>query len=59
MVLTSSSSFNYVPNEHEDFDHYDPYTILSKIMSCYSYPATLGSQNEIRVAYLVNKLIYH
>ena len=24
-MLTSSSDNNYVPDEHEDFDQYDPY----------------------------------
>ena len=31
-MLTSSSGTNYVPNEHEDFDQYDPYAILSEKM---------------------------
>ena len=29
----SSSGTNYVPNEHEDFDQYDPYAIPPDIMS--------------------------
>ena len=31
-MLTSSSGTNYVPNEHEDVDQYDPYAISSEIM---------------------------
>ena len=29
-MLTSSSGTNYVPNEHEDVDQYDPYAIPSE-----------------------------
>ena len=32
IVLTSSSGTNYVPNEHEDIDQYDSFTIPSKVM---------------------------
>ena len=34
ILLTSLSSTNYVPNEHEDFDQYDSYAIPSKIVPC-------------------------
>ena len=44
-----SSDSNYVPNEHEDVDQYDPFAIPSKIMPCQSYPESLVNQNEIRV----------
>ena len=33
-MLTYSSGTNYVPNEHEDVDHYGSFIILSEIMSC-------------------------
>ena len=33
-MLMSSSGTNYVPNEHEDVDQYDPYAIQSEIMQC-------------------------
>ena len=33
-MLKSSSDTNYVPNEHEDVDEYDPYAISSEIMPC-------------------------
>ena len=33
-VLTISSDSNYVPNEHEDVNQYDPYAIPSEIMPC-------------------------
>ena len=46
-MITNSSDSNYVPNEHEDGDQYDPYTILSEIMPCWSYPESLANQNEI------------
>ena len=41
------SSSNYVTNEHEDFDQYEPCGIPSKIKPCYSPPAHLVNQNEI------------
>ena len=34
IVLTSSFVINYVPNEHEDKDHYGSFTIPSEIMQC-------------------------
>ena len=33
-VLASSPGINYVPNEHEDVDQYDPNALPSEIMSC-------------------------
>ena len=48
-MLMVSSSTNYVLNEHEDFDQYDSFAIPSKIMPCYSYPASLVNQNEIPI----------
>ena len=47
IVLMSSSESDYVPNEHEDADQYDSYTIPSKIMPYQSYPKSLVNQNEI------------
>ena len=35
-MLTSSSGTDYIPNEHEDIDQYDPYAIPSEIMPCSS-----------------------
>ena len=45
----SSSDTNYVPNEHEDADQYDSYTIPSKIMQYQSYPKSLVNQNKIPI----------
>ena len=45
----SSSSTNYVLNEHEDFDVYDSYAIPSKIMPCQSFPKSLVNQTEIPI----------
>ena len=41
IMLTNSSDSNYVPNEHEDVDQYDPYAIPSEIMPCWSYAESL------------------
>ena len=46
-VLTSSSGTNYVLNEHEDFDKYDPYAIPSEVLPCSSYLASLVNQTNI------------
>ena len=43
----SLSGTKYVPNEQEDVDQYGSFTIPSKIMPSYSYPASLVNQNEI------------
>ena len=48
----SSSDTTYVPNEHEDADQYDSYTVSSKIMPYRSYPESLVNQNEIPVELL-------
>ena len=45
-MLTSSSDSNYVPNEHEDVDQYDPYAIPSEIMPYQSNPESLLNQDE-------------
>ena len=45
----SSPANNYVFNENENFDQYSPYTTLSELMPCYSYPASLMNQNEIPI----------
>ena len=52
IVLTSSSGTNYVPNEHEDIDQYGSFAIPSKIMPCYTYPASLVNQTEIPIELL-------
>ena len=51
IVLRSSSDSNYVPNEHEDVDQYDPYCYAkpSEIMPHKNYPESLVNQNEIPV----------
>ena len=46
--LTSSSGTNYVLNDHE-VGQYGPYVILSEVMPCYSYPASLVNQFEILI----------
>ena len=46
-MLTTSPGTNYITNEHEDVDQYDPYAIPSKIMPHQSYPESLMNQNEI------------
>ena len=43
----SSSGTNYVLNEHEDVGQYGPYVILSVVMPCYRYLASLLDQFEI------------
>ena len=48
MMLTTSSGTNYVPNEHEDVDQYDPYAIPPEMVTRKSYPEILVNQNEIR-----------
>ena len=45
----SSSGTNYVPNEHEDIDEYDPYAKPSEIKPYQIYPESLVNQNEIPV----------
>ena len=49
IVLTSSFGSNYVLNEHEDFNRYDPYgpyALPSEMLPCYNYPASLLNQDE-------------
>ena len=48
-MLTSSSSTNHIPNEHEDVDQYDSNATPSKIMPFQSYPKSLVNQNEIPI----------
>ena len=48
-MLTSSYRTNYVLNEHEDVGQYGPYVILSEVMPCYRYPASLLDQFEILI----------
>ena len=51
-MLTSSSSTNYVLNEHEDVDQYESFAIPSEIMLYQSYPESLVNQNEIPIELL-------
>ena len=48
-MLTNSSGTNYVLNEHEEVGQNGPYVILSEVMPCYSYPASLVNQFEILI----------
>ena len=48
-MLISSSGTNYVLNEHEDMGQYGPNVILSEVMTCYRYPASLLDQFEILI----------
>ena len=48
-MLASSSGTNYVLNEHEDVGQYGPYVILSEVIPCYRYPASLLDQFEILI----------
>ena len=48
-MLTSSYGTNYVLNGHEDVGQYGPYVILSEVMPCYRYPASLLDQFEILI----------
>ena len=48
-MLTNSSGTNYVLNEHEDVGQYGPYVILSEVMPCYRYLASLLDQFEILI----------
>ena len=45
----SSSDTNYVLNEQEDIDQYDPYVITPELMLLYSYHASLVNQNAVPV----------
>ena len=46
-MLTCSSGTNYVLNDLEEVGQYGPYVILSEVMPCYSYAASLVNQFEI------------
>ena len=46
IMLVFSYGTNYNVNEHEDFSHYGPYAILSKIIPRYSHPACFLNQND-------------
>ena len=48
-MSTRSSRTNFVLNEHEDVGQYGPYVILSEVMPCYRYPASLLDQFEILI----------
>ena len=48
-MLASSSGTKYVLNEHEDVGQYGPYVILSEVIPCYRYPASLLDQFEILI----------
>ena len=48
-MLTSTFGTNYVLNEHEDVGQYGQYVILSEVMPCYRYPASLLDQFEILI----------
>ena len=48
-MLTNSSGTNYVLKEHEEVGQNGPYVILSEVMPCYSYPASLVNQFEILI----------
>ena len=50
----SLSGTNYVLNEHEYFDQYDPFALPSEMMPCYTYPTRLPNQNEIPVNMLTS-----
>ena len=39
--VTSSFNTEYVLNDHEDLGQHHPYAVPSKILPCYSYPASL------------------
>ena len=44
LTWTKSSGTTYVLNKHKDEGQLGPYTIVSKIMSYYSYPVRLVDQ---------------
>ena len=48
-MSTSSSGTNHVLNEHDDVGQYGLYVILSEVMPCYRYPASLLDQFEILI----------
>ena len=50
-------STNYVLNEHEHVDKYDPYATPSEIMPCEIYPESLVNQDWLKT-YHVNKPIW-
>ena len=49
IVLTSSSSTNYVRNEHEGVNEYGSFSIPSELLLYQSHPESLVNQNEIPV----------
>ena len=53
-----NSCIKYAINEHEDFDQYSLYSMLSERMACCSCSASLVNQNEIPVD-LFNELIWY
>ena len=48
-MLVSSHGTNYILNEHEDFCHYGPYAIPSKMIPWCSHPGCLVNQNDILI----------
>ena len=59
IMLTSSSGTNYVPNEHEDVDQYDSYTIPSKQCHVKAILKVWWIKLKSLLSYRVNKLIWH
>ena len=51
-MLTSCSSTNYVPSEHEGVDQYGSFSIPSKLVLYQGYPESLVNQNEILIELL-------
>ena len=49
IALTSSSSTNYVLNEHEGVDQYGSFSTQSELVQYQSHPESLVNQNEIPV----------
>ena len=49
ILLVSSLGTNYILNEHEDFCHYGPYAMPSKMIPWCSHPACFVNQNDILI----------
>ena len=49
VTLTSYSGNNHVLSKHGDLGQYHPYVKSSEIISCYSFPASLISQQSIPI----------
>ena len=60
LVLTSSPGTNYVPNEHDDFDQYGSFSILSElVLYIKAILQVWWTKTKSLLSYRVNELIWH